>query len=118
MEKGVIRINHATGPGPKALHARASFLRDGEYCQAELDKIFEQTNGTVDYLGEWHSHPLAIGPSKRDKDSIREIAHDTKYALPNPVMGICLKQEDRWDFQCYMITGNFPLRITQLLRST
>jgi len=118
IDKGVVRIKRAIGPGPNAIHARAKFLRDGEYCQAELDKIFEQANGTIDYLGEWHSHPLAVGPSKRDRDSIREIARDTKYVLSNPVMGLCIRQRDGWDFQCYMVTDGFPIRITQLLRST
>ena len=103
MEKGLFRIEHATGPGPKAVHTRASFLRDGEYCQAELDKIFAQTNGKIDYLGEWHSHPLAIGPSKRDKDSMRDIAEDTRYAIPNPVLGLCIKKGNKWDFECYLI---------------
>lgn len=116
MESGIIKITFVTGPGPKAVHAGTSFLRDGEYCQKELDKIFEQSNGTVDYLGEWHSHPFQIGPSKRDRDSLKEIAADMKYAILNPLMGICIKRGIEWDFECYLITGKSSGKIIKLAR--
>jgi integrative and conjugative element protein (TIGR02256 family) len=116
MEKGIIMITHATGPGPKAIHTRASFLRDGEYCQAELDKIFEHTTGTTDYLGEWHSHPFNIGPSRRDRHSLREIAMDAKYAISAPIMGLCIKKGTNWHFACYFMPGIAFEKMTQLLR--
>ncbi len=115
-ENGIIKITFVTGPGPNAMHTRASFLRDGEYCQRELDKIFEQTNGKTDYLGEWHSHPFDIGPSRRDKDSLREIAVDTRYAISNPLMGLCIKKGTEWDFECYLMTRSTFGKVTQLLR--
>lgn len=117
IEGSIVKIAFVTGPGPKAVHARTLFLRDGEYCQKELDKIFEQTNGTTDYLGEWHSHPFDIGPSRRDKDSLREIATDTKYASSTPLMGLCIKKGTNWLFECYFITGSAFAKVTQLRES-
>jgi integrative and conjugative element protein (TIGR02256 family) len=115
-ESGIIKITFVTGPGPKAVDARASFLRDGEYCQRELDKIFEQTNGTTDYLGEWHSHPFDIGPSRRDRDSLREISVDAKYAVSRPVMGLCIKRGKNWNFECYFLDGSDFIKATQWSR--
>ena len=116
IESGTVEIAFVTGPGPKAVHGRTSFLRDGEYCQKELDKVFEQTNGAIDYLGEWHSHPFDIGPSRRDKDSLSEIAMDAKYAISTPVMGLCIKKGANWHFECYFTTGATFAKMTQLLR--
>lgn len=112
MEDGIVKITFVTGPGPKAVHARTSFLRDGEYCQKELNKIFKQTNGTTDYLGEWHSHPFDIGPSRRDKDSLREIVVDTRYSISNPLMGLCIKKGTEWDFECYLMTRSTFRKLT------
>lgn len=114
-ESGIVQIAFVTGPGPKAVHGRTSFLRDGEYCQKELDQIFEQTNGTVDYLGEWHSHPFNLGPSRRDKDSLSEIAMDANYASPMPIMGLCIKKDTNWQFECYITTGATFAKMAQLL---
>jgi integrative and conjugative element protein (TIGR02256 family) len=112
VDHGIVKIAFVSGPGPKAVHARTSLLRDGEYCQKELDKVFEQTNGTTDYLGEWHSHPFDIGPSKKDKASLREIATDTRYAISTPLMGLCIKKGTNWLFECYFIAGSAFAKMT------
>ena len=112
-ENGIIKITFVTGPGPKAVHTQALFLRDGEYCQSELDKIFDQTNGMTDYLGEWHSHPFDIGPSRRDKYSLREISIDIRYAISNPLMGLCIKKGTEWEFECYLIARSTFSKVTR-----
>ena len=57
QEGNVTHIQLAIGPGPKAIHKRSFFTRDGDYSQGKLDQIVDETHSKMDYLGEWHSHP-------------------------------------------------------------
>jgi integrative and conjugative element protein (TIGR02256 family) len=79
----------AVGPGPGAIHRRAHFRRDGNFSQQELDAIYERFAGEYDYVGEWHSHPVAGGPSPRDRESMRWIAQNERFNLDRPLLILC-----------------------------
>jgi integrative and conjugative element protein (TIGR02256 family) len=52
-----------------------SFRRSARGHQAVALKRWKRSGGTVDWLGEWHSHPEAVpSPSGIDRASWREIA--------------------------------------------
>lgn len=90
FEGSTVRIHQATHPGPNAKHGLASFIRDGEFAQQELERVFSETNGSVDYIGEWHSHTLHVGPSPRDRRSMEFIAKSSQYSATNPVLLLAL----------------------------
>lgn len=48
------------GPGPRALHGRQCFVPDHASDLAEIENAFRVSNGDVDYLGDWHSHPDGV----------------------------------------------------------
>lgn len=88
-----VLVEYIVGPGPEAMHTRSGFRRDGVYAQRELDRVYGQLAGTVDYVGEWHSHPFPVGPSPRDARSMRWVADNPRYAPENPVLIIMQRIE-------------------------
>lgn len=105
-------ITRATGPGPNAEHTPTEFRRDGEYSQWVLDETAIQSDGSQDYIGEWHSHPKNSGPSGKDFASLRWIAQNPKYAIAQPVLGICGKQkDDSWIMSFYVLDGSNIIKL-------
>lgn len=90
IEGKTVIIQKAIGPGPKAIHGRNNFIRDGDYSQERLNKYVKRTIGEFDYIGEWHSHPLDNGPSAKDLNSMIYILHDRKYAIKQPILGLSI----------------------------
>lgn len=99
----IFQIEIAIGPGPNAIHKRNSFTRDGNFSQSQLDRIVIETNGRLDYLGEWHSHPNKTGPSFTDFNSLNKIKTDLFYNIADPILGIVNYKEDEWQFYCYVL---------------
>lgn len=64
---GHIHIISATGPLPNDRRARLSFDRlDSGHQKAAYD-AWAKSEGTVDYVGDWHTHPQTIPvPSPKD----------------------------------------------------
>ncbi|WP_338895642.1 Mov34/MPN/PAD-1 family protein [Klebsiella pneumoniae] len=52
-----IVITHISEPGPGDIRTRNRFERKGDHHQLKVDELFEQSNGFLVYLGEWHTHP-------------------------------------------------------------
>ncbi|MBD3216411.1 MAG: hypothetical protein GF311_27610 [Candidatus Lokiarchaeota archaeon] len=88
FDSNSILIQYATDSGPMAKRSPGGFRRDGDYSQAILDRIFQESLGEFDYIGEWHSHPAMVGPSSRDRKAMRWIARNRKYDMSFPVLGI------------------------------
>ena len=100
-------IQHATGPGPHANHALTKFKRDGHYSQEVLNKLIQDSSGTLDYIGEWHSHPVKSNPSSVDITSMKWIAGNPQYAVTEPIMLLCYGSGlNRWELQCYALLKN------------
>lgn len=75
---GPIRVTHASGPGPKAVHMPSHFLRDTEYCATILRECYEKYG--ADYVGEWHSHVGPLNrPSEGDLLTLSGIMSDPDY---------------------------------------
>ena len=55
--KDAVVVVSASGPGPRALHRSHRFNRDAVFCQAWLDEWVRESDGRLDFVGEWHSHP-------------------------------------------------------------
>lgn len=83
---GSITITAVVGPGPKARHARTRFTRDGDYAQAEVDRLHHASAGHDDYVGEWHTHPQGGGPSITDRESMEWISGNPLYGRETPIL--------------------------------
>lgn len=83
---GCTVITGVVGPGPRALHTRTRFRRDGEYSQQEVDRLHAESEGRDDYVGEWHSHPASVGPSGVDRGSMQWIGRNEQYHRDQPFL--------------------------------
>jgi integrative and conjugative element protein (TIGR02256 family) len=99
------------GPGPHARHAHASFTRDGRFAQQLLERNVEDSAGAVDYLGEWHSHPAAVGPSGRDAASIAWIAENALYDCSVPYLVVVIRERPSWVFHAFAATDGRLVRV-------
>lgn len=80
-------VVRATGPGPKAKRTPYIFERDVEFVQQELDRAAQEFGKHGLYIGEWHSHLVALPePSGQDVQSLCGIAQAPNYATRCPAM--------------------------------
>ena len=70
-------------------NGRTIFVRHPGTLNERLEEIHEITNGKIQYLGEWHSHPDGpTSPSNTDKNAMKEIANDKKINVDKPILMI------------------------------
>ena len=68
-------VADAGGPGPRAKLERYSVTIDGEQAQKFCDKICRESDGLMDYVGDWHKHTgISLRPSKQDVSAMRIMA--------------------------------------------
>lgn len=85
-EVGGLLLGHFDKEGPRVTDAvvvpdpratRIRYRRDAAAAARILDgRIDSDATGLLGYLGEWHTHPLPLGPSGRDEYSILRLAED------------------------------------------
>lgn len=69
-----LHIVDATVPGPRDTGTRVSFRRDDLSHQRQASVQWRDSNGYLDYLGEWHTHPeINPSPSGTDRRAWQEI---------------------------------------------
>lgn len=87
IDDQTVRVTRASPPGPRAFHRRTRFSRDTRFLQRYLDDVHERSDGTEDYVGEWHVHPAVDAPpSHTDCRSLFRIARRRNYATDNPIL--------------------------------
>ncbi|MCS0172322.1 CBASS system CD-NTase/cGAS isopeptidase Cap3 [Vibrio alginolyticus] len=65
-----IVITDLSEPGFGDLRQRNLVDRRGKHHQQKVDDCFQLSGGTVNYVGEWHTHPEDFPqPSKQDRSS-------------------------------------------------
>ncbi len=63
-----LHVLYATEPMPLDKSSRTSFERLDPGHQLAVTKAWEESQGRVDYLGDWHTHPqLNPSPSRIDQ---------------------------------------------------
>ncbi|MER2002588.1 MAG: Mov34/MPN/PAD-1 family protein [Carnobacterium inhibens] len=56
-----------------------AYIRNGKRAQKVIDSLWKETQGELNYLGEWHTHPNILPiPSQRDKHTILELTSEKK----------------------------------------
>jgi integrative and conjugative element protein (TIGR02256 family) len=97
-------VARASGPGPKARRTLFFFARDTKYCQALLNEWAANSEGEVDYLGEWHKHhEIVPRPSSRDIMTCSEIAADVNYHVDRCLLLIIGKSNDRTSLRAFVV---------------
>ena len=70
-----LQIIEATTPSPKDRRSRFSFERDDFHHHSTAMKRWEESNGNIRYIGEWHTHPEDYpSPSSIDLREWRVLA--------------------------------------------
>lgn len=83
----VFVVAAVVGPGPSATHNKTSFEPDQEWQVEQVASRWAESDGTLEYLGDWHSHPN--GSPRASRDDVRAVelirnAHEAR--APNPLM--------------------------------
>ena len=100
-----IVITDMIGPGPNAKHHRFTFEPDYEFQEKEIAKMY-MLRGSIEYLGDWHSHPLgSIMPSEKDKSVLRKIASHDPARCRRPVMCIMAGGRPDWTPSAWEFDG-------------
>ena len=70
-------------------NGKTVFVRRPGTLNDRLELIFNETNGKITYIGEWHSHPNGPpNPSSTDVIAMQEIADTKKIGNSNPILMI------------------------------
>lgn len=102
---GILVGVHTAGSRPWIVHAveipstnsgSAHYVVPARRRREVVERLREQHDGRLGYLGEWHSHPLDVGPSPTDLDSIRAIAGDRAAGCAHPVLLVARHVDDAY----------------------
>jgi integrative and conjugative element protein (TIGR02256 family) len=86
---GLFHVTHVVGPGPDARHDRTSFIPDRDWQYEQIDVLYNQCSGYLEYLGDWHTHPQGtLSPSETDLALLEAIAATPESRCPTPIMCI------------------------------
>jgi len=74
-------IDYVTGPSPSDYRSRSRFTRQVEPTQTIIRRVWEHSQGTCIYLGEWHTHPSELAqPSNFDLHSWAKHVHLSQFS--------------------------------------
>lgn len=64
------------------------FIRGKEGLRENVEKIRERTHGNLEYIGEWHSHPVGTScdPSRSDQELYSWLETHKGVEAPSPIM--------------------------------
>lgn len=70
-------VSDISEPSKKDKQSRFSFVRDYRNTQKDINKKWKESEGIVNYIGEWHTHPECNPfPSSTDKNLVRQLIDD------------------------------------------
>jgi integrative and conjugative element protein (TIGR02256 family) len=103
-QDGTALITHVIGPGPHADHKVDAFTPDRDWQYGEIDKLFSASRGSIEYLGDWHTHPEGISfPSETDIVLLKSIASSPESRCPRPLMCILSSQTNKsWSERTFL----------------
>ena len=74
--------------------SRILYKRNTRKAQKIINKRWFETDGVINYVGEWHTHPcMQVSPSDTDIHSLKEITAKVKDSLPGTLLIIVGKDE-------------------------
>ena len=88
-----LHVVEATVPTTQDVRRRFSFFRHGAHHQQVALRRWRETDETLDYMGEWHTHPEDHPhPSGIDLRHWRDIA----VRSPRPMLFLILGRRSNW----------------------
>ncbi|HAN20401.1 MAG: hypothetical protein A2Y15_08590 [Clostridiales bacterium GWF2_36_10] len=88
-------INDVSVPCPKDKQGRCFFLRNKINAQKIINTKWIESNGIINYLGEWHTHGVELPiPSITDHKLISQIIHDKSNVFEHVFMLILGSKKD------------------------
>lgn len=70
------------------------YKRNARKAQKIINKRWFETEGVINYIGEWHTHPsMQASPSETDIHSLKEITAKVRDSLPGTLLIIVGKDE-------------------------
>ena len=77
------------------LFSKILYKRNARKPQKIINKRWKETEGIINYIGEWHTHPNMLAhPSGTDINSLKEIHDKVKRVLPGTILIIAGKDEN------------------------
>ena len=87
--------------------SKTGFIRNADNLNAYLKDIYQKSNGKIEYLGEWHTHPFGSTTySANDFNSMSEIAKEENTKNETPVLAILSIQRRKNNYKFYRYQNN------------
>lgn len=97
-------INNLTFPNSDDEMGKFFFVRKKTEHQKHIKKLWKESNGVLNYIGEWHTHPEKIpSPSSVDLNTWKEISKNKNLSFPFKV-NIIVGNDDFY-YICIMKKG-------------
>jgi integrative and conjugative element protein (TIGR02256 family) len=100
-EAARVVVTELIGAGPGARRERHRFVPDGAWQRNRIAERYEIAGRTLEYLGDWHSHPYGNGPSRLDRATARKIATTPAARCRYPVFVIATRVGAEWELRAY-----------------
>ena len=111
-----LSVAYISPPGPRAHKRRLSFRRDTVFLQELLDRRVRQSNGEVDYVGEWHVHrALDTELSRVDKRELWRIAASSNYETDQPLLLLLETGQDQRRLRAFTFEAEPDRRYGEIL---
>ena len=95
-------ITDIIGPGSRAIHKNTAFEPDQTFHENEIARLYKESDHTITYLGDWHTHPNSYPYlSNQDKSTIKKIALYENARVGNPLMLIAAPPTDKFKIWVY-----------------
>jgi len=97
LDGRTLRVHAACGPGPRGALSYWTVLVDGNHATKFCNRYYDNTNGRIDYVGDWHCHlGWSLTPSGRDRQAMETMAPFARLLAQNPVSLIFARWSRRW----------------------
>ncbi len=75
-------LSHPMQPSPRNRAGRHWLKRHRSDAQKFVDKVYQETGGLVNYLGEWHTHPEPTpSPSLEDRKMLQDLLRTSRLEI-------------------------------------
>ena len=80
VPRKTVYIVDALAAPPDSVEHTTAFIRGTKGLRESLNRIRERTAKIVDYVGEWHSHPIGVDvqASNLDRDLLQQITEEMR----------------------------------------
>ncbi|MBX3037793.1 MAG: Mov34/MPN/PAD-1 family protein [Anaerolineales bacterium] len=112
VEDKNVFITKVSNGGPNAIKKPFFFSRDTKYCQEIVNEWARNSNGEVDYLGEWHKHlEREPKPSSIDIETMKKISQSSDYHISQPILMIIGESNNRKSLRLYIINDKNEFKL-------